>query len=226
MRRFCELVNAFLEAGYAFQKFHPHPTHNTIFLRHDVDFSLDAAVQMARQEKELGVSSTYFFLLSSSFYNLLSEEGKSCVNDIAAMGHDVSIHFDPTLYESVEDGFRFEKFVFDGAFDVEARIVSLHRPRGFLDNRNRRLPGVRHTYEDPFFCKMHYFSDSRGEFRHGHPLESEAFSNGYAIHLLLHPIWWVSEQPTASAKLQGWIDRRADFLADEVARNCDIFERT
>ena len=44
---------------------------NTLLLRHDIDFSIDYAYQLAQAEIELKVNSTFFFLLTSNMYNFL-----------------------------------------------------------------------------------------------------------------------------------------------------------
>ena len=43
------------------------PTKNTLFLRHDVDFSIDFAHTLAKFEADLGVQSTFFFMLLRFF---------------------------------------------------------------------------------------------------------------------------------------------------------------
>ena len=45
---------------------------NTIFLRHDIDFSIQDALIIAEKEKKLGVKSTFFFMLTSNMYNIFS----------------------------------------------------------------------------------------------------------------------------------------------------------
>mgnify|MGYP001161236470 CR=1 FL=1 len=78
------------------------PTRNTLFLRHDVDFSVDFAHTLAKFEADLGVQSTFFFMLTSNMYNLMAPENQRLVHEIIEMGHKVSIHFDPTAYDRLE----------------------------------------------------------------------------------------------------------------------------
>ena len=52
-------------------------TRPQLFLRHDVDLFLAAAVRMAELEAERDVSATYFLMTRSVFYNLASHEGDS-----------------------------------------------------------------------------------------------------------------------------------------------------
>jgi hypothetical protein len=57
-----DLVSAALEGGYRFVGFAEEPTDGVLYLRHDVDLSLDAALRMARVEAELAVTATYFLM--------------------------------------------------------------------------------------------------------------------------------------------------------------------
>jgi len=50
------------------------PTEPFFILRHDVDYSPAAALDLADQEARRGVRSTYFLLLNGLYYNMLSSE--------------------------------------------------------------------------------------------------------------------------------------------------------
>ena len=61
------------EQGYVFSDYSSwKEIKKAVILRHDVDFDIPAAVRMAEIEHSMGISSTYFFLLSSDFYNIHS----------------------------------------------------------------------------------------------------------------------------------------------------------
>ena len=162
----------------------------TVVLRHDIDFSLDAALSIARLDKKLEISSSFFFMLSSNMYNLTSSFSRDKVFEIAEMGHRISLHFDPTAHIDVDAGFVLEKSLFENLFNVELDIVSLHRPGKFLDNNNRKLFNVEHTYEDKYFKNMVYLSDSAGKdcrMKWTQALNESVEAN-FPIQLLLHPI--------------------------------------
>lgn len=213
-----------MSAGYRFNRFDELARSGSLYLRHDIDFSLDFAVQMAREEKALGVMATYFVMLTSNTYNLLSAASRRQIEEIMSLGHVVSLHFDPVVYDDIDAGFRREADILAGITGRPLEIVSLHRPGAFLKDNNRPLPGVRHTYEDAYFRDIKYISDSGGAFKHGHPLESDAFHNGDPIHLLLHPIWWMTDPGTPSDKVRGWQARAFGFLNDEAKANCLTFD--
>ena len=60
--------------------------NNVILLRHDIDYSIDKAFEMAKIESKLGIKSTYFVLLRSSFYNPYSIVNTSQLKKIIMPG--------------------------------------------------------------------------------------------------------------------------------------------
>ena len=44
----------------------------TLLLRHDVDFSITYAHELANLEQQAGITSTFFFMLTSNMYNTLN----------------------------------------------------------------------------------------------------------------------------------------------------------
>ena len=176
---------------------------NTLLIRHDIDFSVDFAHALALVESELDIRSTYFFMLTSNMYNLISKKNQKLVKSIIKLGHKVSIHFDPTAHKTLEK-FEHEKRLFENIFDVKVDIVSIHRPNKFLSNNNLSLSGIPHTYSDTYFRKMKYLSDSGG--RDVAPLIAEYLSGvrSQGLHLLIHPIWWVSSGKNPTETLNFW----------------------
>ena len=81
-----------LKKSYKFTSF-KSATTNDIILRHDVDASLHAALKMAKIEKELDISSTFFILFSSEFYNPISVDGSKIIREILSLGHKLGLHY-------------------------------------------------------------------------------------------------------------------------------------
>lgn len=69
-----------------------------LILRHDIDYSLPASLKMAQIEKDLNIKSTYFVMLSSGLYNLLSENNIDIIQQISKLGHEIGLHYYPTQY--------------------------------------------------------------------------------------------------------------------------------
>jgi len=221
---FVSLIADIRKAGYRFCSFGDVEPKQCVVLRHDVDFSAANAMQMAAIERELSVSATYFIQLTSAFYNPIAPQTKRYVAEIVASGARLGLHFDPSIYDNYQDGFECERRIFEETFGEKLEIVSLHRPRDFLDDNNRRLPGVRHTYEDEFFKDLKYFADSGGAFAYGHPLDSDEFRERKSLHLNLHPIWWMREGTGPSGKLRSWERSHFQAINDEIGLNCKTFD--
>lgn len=221
-----QLILGFLDSGYESIKFPALSSpNNQLIIRHDIDFDCASAYQMSLVEDELGVKSTYFFMLCNDFYNLLSSENIDYIKRIQGNGHKVSIHFDPTIYEKFMEGFERETDIFEKIFSEKVDIISLHRPSEFFLNYDRPINDTAHTYQDRYFKEIKYISDSQGTFRFGHPHDSVAFNQNNTIHLLVHPIWWTSEAASNIDVLKNFAKARQQSTDRDIARNCIPYQQ-
>lgn len=221
-----DLILKFLERGYRVERFTQLPRRKkALILRHDVDFDVDYAYQMSLIEDEIQITSSYFFLLHSESYNLLSKKHIQQIKSMRERGHVVSIHFDPTLYQDVEQGLEQEKILFETTFDVKVQYVSIHRPSAFFLNNANSICGVQHTYQPQYFKNIKYFADSKGAFLHGHPLDSKEWHNGDTIQLLIHPVWWITEGNSPVSKLEELLEFRISSFKKHMASNCKPYKQ-
>ncbi|MDC0917540.1 hypothetical protein OAQ61_00320 [Candidatus Marinimicrobia bacterium] len=198
--------------------------NNQLILRHDIDFDLNAAYDIALIEKKLGVFSTYFFLLRGEFYNLLSDENCHKLKKIQDLGHKVSLHFDIEIYQNPKSSLEKEIKIFQGIFDTSIDIISIHRPnQNFLSKPNRYFH-IMNTYENSFFEQTKYFADSGGRFRYGNPIKSEEFISNKNIQLLTHPIWWVSSHSSVKKILNKLTLDRTENLNQLLKKNVKTFK--
>jgi hypothetical protein len=86
---YASLLEAARAGGYRPTTFDREPEDGAIFVRHDVDLSLEAAVTMAEAEADLGVRATYFLMTESVFYNLASPVGVRALARLRELGHAV-----------------------------------------------------------------------------------------------------------------------------------------
>lgn len=216
------LLLGFKEAGYEFGSFavDPIPLYRALLLRHDVDFDIQKAVNMARMEARLGARSTYFFLLSSKSYNPADASSMSMLREIQSLGHDISLHFDPAVYPDPAEGLQFELRLFELLYRIRPQCVSLHRPSEFFLALDEPIQGTMHTYQGRFTRALKYVSDSGGTFKYGHPFSTDEFRRGRSIHLLIHPIWWDTDGSSAVEKLARLVEDRAESFSLHVAANC------
>lgn len=199
LEHFRELIEATRAGGYHFVGFDKEPEPGDLFLRHDVDLCLHAALELSRLERELGVRATYFLMTTSVFYNLASPEGERALNELRADGHGVGIHPDwPTVG-------------LDSRFDP---LVSWHNP----DAEYMRLPlgdGLVNVMAEPYV--NNYRSDSNQHWRQGCPHEDLAAGRFDWLQLLIHPAIWVypgaTMRETMLAMLEDERCRRLEQLA-------------
>ena len=161
------LIEGFLDAGYTPATFETVRREcRDVIMRHDVDVSLEAAVSIAELEHEMGVRATYFVMVSNSFYNVFSREGRRMVARIAELGHCVGLHVDVSLYPTSSDilaacspAIAKEFQLLAAVVDDPIELISLHNPRPELVNRERSRGGRSHTYEPRFFSDLAYVAD-------------------------------------------------------------------
>lgn len=219
-----DILNLLKQEGMTFSKdWNNEDQFNTVLLRHDIDFSVAKAHELALFEMKNDVYSTFFFMLTSNMYNLLSEKNRYLVKEILEMGHKISLHFDPTAYNSIKP-LAGEQRTFEETFGVELDIISIHRPGEFLRENNRNLLNLKHTYQDQYFKKMTYISDSGGKSVHKSVLDY--LSNKKDIlHLLLHPIWWTQETDSPTSTLESWRNDNSEFIVSEIRKNCKTYTK-
>jgi hypothetical protein len=216
-----DLLDKFLNTGYELFPFiESPPKDKALLLRHDIDFDLQLARDMAAVEHQIGVKSTYFLMMRSASYNLLETENAKLVDEIRGFGHHISLHFDPTIYDDFQVGLRQELDIFQRQFGLLPECISIHRPTDFFLQYDSPIDNIRHTYQSIYCKSIEYCSDSQGLFKHGHPLNSTAYADKRSIHLLVHPIWWVTDDVNAIDILNQFLDLRIKRFQKHMADNC------
>ncbi|MCK4827513.1 hypothetical protein KA005_67915, partial [bacterium] len=100
--------------------------------------------------------------------------------------------------------------------------ISFHRP-GRLELSGIELQKWPHTYERVFLEQFKYFSDSRGIWAYGNPLESEAFLNRENLHILVHPVWWTSSPMSPYEKLVSILQQLNHQAEQYISENCQVW---
>ncbi len=195
-----------------------------VIIRHDIDFDCALAYKMALVEHNLGIKATYFFLVTSESYNLAAAENQDYVNKIMALGHSVSLHFDPTIYADFHKGFLIEKAFIESLFNIKVSVISLHRPSEFFQKFDYPIGEVEHTYLAKYFKEVKYLSDSTGIWRYGHPFDTEEFAQKKSLHILIHPIWWMVKGATNTEKLATHFTMRKQLMKDHYLAHCKPFK--
>jgi hypothetical protein len=195
-----ELLEAAKSHGYRFASFDHIPRPGDLFLRHDVDLSLEAATEMARLEYELGVRATYLLMTESVFYNLLSHPGVRTLRQLRQWGHAVGLH---AVYPRLE---------LDGRFDP---VMAWHNPDP--EYMSEPVVGAVNVMEPPYFDREHYHSDSNQHWRNGCPYESLAHGEPEWLQLLVHPEIWVFPGVTMGETMRAMVDSKRELMLHQLA---------
>jgi hypothetical protein len=199
-----ELLEAAREGGYRFTTFVEEPTPGALFLRHDVDLSLDAAVRMAELEAEDHAQATYFLMTRSVFYNLASPEGAAAIARLRELGHRVGLH---AVYPDAAPDERFEA------------VLAWHNPEP--EYMTAPVDGMTNAMSPPYFTPETYRSDSNQRWRHGCPHEELRAGAFPWLQLLTHPEIWVYDGETMGETMRSMLEaekqRRLEQLrADRI----------
>ena len=181
--------------GYRFAHFDERPADGLIFLRHDVDLSLEAALRVAELEADRGASATYFLMTRSVFYNLASAAGDRAIARLRELGHRVGLH---AVHPHVD---------MDERFDA---VLAWHNPDP--EFMTRPVDGLVNVMSEPWFDPAHYRSDSNQRWRHGDPTPAIAAQEFEWLQLLTHPEIWAYQGATMGATMESML------AADVAAR--------
>jgi hypothetical protein len=186
----------------SFQDFLEKPEVKHLILRHDVDFSLEAAHKMARIDHELGITSSFYFRVHASNYNLFSSKGITLVGDFISMGHEVALHLESGV-DLLQNREKWETLdgqisAFESLLGIKIAGFSAHEPArlGGLetsDDAKARWNLSYHAYEERFTKEIKYLSDSSGRWREG-PM-TNFIDQFNCLQVLIHPIWWYEKSP-------------------------------
>jgi hypothetical protein len=198
-----ELLEAAGAGGYRFGGFTGDPQPGHVYLRHDVDLSLDAALRMAELEHQAGAVATYFLMSESVFYNLASKEGADAVARLRELGHDLGVH---AVWPAVPEP--------DPRF---ARVLAWHNPDP--DYMTTPVDGFLNVMAEPWFTQGLYRSDSNQHWRSGCPHEELAAGALEWLQLLTHPEIWVYPGETMGQTMRALLDSERERRLAQLAED-------
>lgn len=202
LEHYGEILEAARAGGYHFAHFGNDPERGDLFLRHDIDLSLAAALTMAEVEAELRVRATYLLMTESVFYNLASAEGVAAISRLRELGHAVGLH---AVHPNV---------VLDERFDP---VVSWHNPRP--EYMSDEISGAVNAYGERHFSPQTYRSDSNQHWRAGCPHDELHAGSFLWLQILVHPAIWVYPGTTMGQTMRALVEadmkRRLAQLAED-----------
>lgn len=209
---YAALIRTLKSEGYAFAPFTvPSVEGKAVFLRHDVDYSLHWAEQVARINAEIGASGTFFIQVRSPLYNLFSFDSIAALRTIAQLGQFIGLHLSirpehrtrEVVGELLDHDFRLLR----DCIDVSQPVFAWHNPSVCFSESS-----------DLIGAAFEGFVNAYGEFGGGrHPYYADS-NLRYSVQELRDII--CRGEPTlqlALAPMQ-WMAERVDMLSI-LARN-------
>jgi hypothetical protein len=197
------LLDAARRGGYRFGRFEGEPQPGYVYLRHDVDLSLDAALRLAELEAEAAATATYFLMTESVFYNLASREGTAAVSRLVELGHDVGAH---AVWPALPE--RDERF---------SPVLAWHNPEP--EYMSAPVDGLLNVMAEPWFTQGLYRSDSNQYWRSGCPQEELARGDFEWLQLLTHPEIWVYPGATMGETMRAMLDAERERRLRQLAED-------
>ena len=174
-----------------------------VFVRHDVEFSVKRAFNLAKFESnDLSINTTYLFQLRNNNYNILSSKNIKLVREIKDMGHSIGLHVHLGGLKNIDD---IENYVENDIstlgkyFGFDVNEYSFHRPTQESLRRNVDIKNRINLYGDKFFhyyetekpknMNVVYLADSNHLWRYGYPLDLD-LNKHRKIQLNCHPFSW------------------------------------
>lgn len=183
---------------YSFLRFSEKSNTSAVYLRHDVDYSLELAVKLAKINAEMDVIGTFCLLLRTPSYNLLSAESLELAEEIINHGQQIALHY-AMPRQVPETEIEFSKLIM---YDFNllkhhlpeaTPLFAWHNPTSDVIKRgfDLQIDGLINAYSRDFLKNMPYHSDSN--FRTSvAEFETIIQDNvGQSIHLLFHPLNWI-----------------------------------
>jgi hypothetical protein len=175
---------------------HPLQPH-TLILRHDIDLSPALALPIAEIERSVGIRSTYFVALHL-YYNPHLPMHAKVIRRIAAMGHEIGLHYDGNLYPGEEASLEQKLALLDRHVHIlqeicGSSVVSIARHNPSLTNQSdpfKTSVKYNNAYDERLFQDTAYISDSCGAWRADGLKPCWHDPRPKRIYLLMHPEPW------------------------------------
>lgn len=205
----------FVDYHEALEDVHNPNTQHFAVIRHDLDVSLENAIKIAKIDNELNIQSTFFILVNTNFYHVFWNQDTLLIKGLQSLDREIGLHF--AFQEKPEAWvLNHERIGFEGYYQTKIDFFTIHCPHKLNEEFSALLYGLQNVSE---IQNVKYFGDGWGQWRHGHPLESDEFKQGKPLHLNFHPIWWNEEPKSPLICLNEFIKRKNKELKWNIAQN-------
>ena len=186
--------------------------------RHDIDYSINRSLALARIEADAGVMSTYFVDPHSEFYNAAELDQVKKLKKIADLGHKIGLHFDGEFYaDSNETDLNnlifHESQYLERLLGVKIPAFSFHNPvASHLKCDAEEYGGLINCYSKRFKEEVSYCSDSNGYWRFRRLHDVLANASDKCLQVLTHPAWWVNNPMSPWDRINRCVKGRGSYV--------------
>ena len=207
-----------------------------IIMRHDVEYSVERAYELARVEQSMDFFSTYFFQWTNNSYNVLSKKNIDMIKDMRERGQHIGLHFalnGMTDMREIRKKIKKEIDMLSEMFGFEIKAFSVHRPSKDVLRENIKLDGILNAYQDDFFTfaenitektpvAVKYMSDANHIWRYGYPNE-ENITRYDKVQILTHPFAWCREGYNNFDNYKALVREKYTEMIESIDRECKDF---
>jgi len=203
-----------------------------VLWRHDCDYSLNRSLALAYIEAESGLRSTYFVNPHCEFYNLLEQQQRDNIHQIAELGHDIALHFDAGFYNTLSEAdldkqVSAEADLLEYYLGVRPTAFSFHNPSSFhLACEADTYGGLLNCYSKRFKTEVPYCSDSNGYWRFRRLHDVLADASDHCLQVLTHPGWWQKKPMPPRQRIFRSVYGRAASTLRAYDANLELHNRT
>ena len=199
---YIRLLQQALALGYKFQTFSEYlekPKDQVILLRHDVDVSLEYALELGRHEERLGILSSFFVRVRSSLYNVHEAINTERLEELAAMGFEIGLQEEAGRFAAdyaeiikliKEDKESLEKILGKPIYGVTTHLPKWNPFKISPDDLDRT--GFRYDPGGEIFNQNAIFVSDSNKCWKKYSLE-ETLGRFDKVLASLHPVWWVGK---------------------------------
>ena len=208
-------------------------------VRHDIEFSVDRALELANVESMFGINSTYTVQLRNNTYNALSEKNIKAVKEIRKLGHHIGLHQNPPKMSDGElvDYITKDIETLEHYYGFEVDRYAFHRcgsNPGILE-KYVEVPNKINCYAKEFFhyfqgtkpdkIHVHYLADSNHTWKYGHPMHVDYSEYPWRMQLLTHPYSWTKNGYENMNNFSKLIRARTDELVHDMNSETNTFPK-
>jgi hypothetical protein len=205
-------------------------------MRHDVEFSVERAYNLAVFENTKDFHSIYFFQLTNNAYNVLSMRNRDLILKIIDMGHKVGLYFHlngMTDINKIKEQIKKEIEIMELMLCKKIDSFSIHRPTTDVLRNTIKLEGIINAYDDLFFSftedvvvnppKIKYLSDARHRWNYGLVPNEETLEKYDKIQILVHPYSWTKDGYDNANNFETLISEKNKELISTINNECKHF---